>query len=137
MRGNWLFYRGQFNAFPFRVENVTKRKVGYHATPGESRMHYLRLREEVKPIPLTAELLERNDFERKEEYEKYELHVGEAEVWVILRDSGDDGDLPHSLHIEGNERRRIPVHYHNTVCYLHELQNALRLCGIEKEIIAY
>jgi hypothetical protein len=34
MRGNWLFFRNQVNTFAFRVENVTKRKVGYHTKPG-------------------------------------------------------------------------------------------------------
>ena len=136
MRGNWLFFRNKVNAFAFQVEQITRRKVGYHAVPGENRMYYLYL-QQCHPIPLDARQLEKNGFERKEEYEKYELHVGEAEVWVILHDSGDDGEKHHCLHIEGNERRGIPVHYHNTVCSLHELQNALRLCGIEKEIIAY
>ena len=76
MRGNWLYYRGQFNAFPFRVENVTKRKVGYHTKPGESRMQYLRLNEEVQPIPLDARQLEKNG---------WKLNGDDAmkEVWKI------------------------------------------------------
>ena len=36
--GDKLFYKGQFNAFDFRVEQVTKHKVGYHAEPYEHRM---------------------------------------------------------------------------------------------------
>ena len=49
--GDRLYYKGQFNAFDFRVEQVTKRKIGYHAEPQEHRMHYLRL-DEVQPILL-------------------------------------------------------------------------------------
>ena len=59
MRGNWLYYRGRWNAFPFRVEQVTKKKVGYHAEPGENRMLYLRLCE-CQAIPLDARQLEKN-----------------------------------------------------------------------------
>ena len=59
--GDLLYYKGQFNAFPFKVESITKKKVGYHAEPNEHRIYYLRL-SECKPIPLTPEILEKNGF---------------------------------------------------------------------------
>ena len=31
MRKDWLYYKGKMNAFPFQVEQVTKKKIGYHA----------------------------------------------------------------------------------------------------------
>ena len=83
MIGDWLQYKGQYNAFTFRVEQITKRKVGYHAEPGECRIHHLRLCE-CQPIAITKEILERNGFERKVEYEKYEWCEGNVELWVIL-----------------------------------------------------
>lgn len=132
MIGDWLWYQGQFNAFPLKVEQVTKRKIGYHAEPGENRMHYLRLNE-VQPIPITPEFLERNGLRHKEEYEKYEWSEGYVEIWVILGDSGEEGEKQNVIHIEDG-RRGIPKCHHNTIAFVHELQNALRLCKIEKEI---
>ena len=136
MRGNWLYYRGQFNAFPFRVEQITKKKVGYHAEPGENRMHYLRLNEEVQPIPLTAELLEKNGFEKiipngytspQQEYvlagdyeDVYAEEINDG-TWKIDVDC-TEFDLPRQTAM---------------ISYLHQLQNWFRLCGIEREIIAF
>ena len=39
MIGDRLAYKGQYAAFDFRVEQVTKHKVGYHVEPGESRKY--------------------------------------------------------------------------------------------------
>lgn len=38
-RGNWLFFRNNVRAFAFKVEQVTRRKVGYHAESGEARIY--------------------------------------------------------------------------------------------------
>jgi hypothetical protein len=84
----------------------------------------------LSPIPLTDEILTANGFERKKEYAKYEWSEGYVEIWVILDDTGEGRNV---IHIE-DERRGIPIHYHNTITFVHELQHALRLCGIEKEI---
>lgn len=61
--GDWLYYKGQFNAFPFKVESITKKKVGYHAESNEHRIYYLRL-SECKPILLSPEILEKNGFNK-------------------------------------------------------------------------
>ena len=66
MIGDWLFYKGQVAAFPFKVEQITKKKVGYHAEPCENRMHYLIL-SECDPIPLTPEILEKNGFKTEDD----------------------------------------------------------------------
>ena len=129
--GDWLYYKGQFNAFPFKVESITKKKVGYHAEPNEHRMHYLRL-SECKPIPLTPEILEKNGFEKV--YDKYKLPNYRIK-WKSYTDfyftvfTGVDGYWnPIGLNVITGG---IPA----TVDYVHQLQNALRLCGIKKEIV--
>lgn len=126
MIGNWLLYKGRYNTFPFRVEQITKRKVGYHAEPGECRMHYLRLCE-CQPILLTTEILEKNGFE---------LHEGEMGMYgvttspyYVIKGSPYifcDGD-PFSVWFEDEVN----------IKYVHELQNILRLCRIEREIVIY
>lgn len=134
MRGNWLYYRGQFNAFPFRVENVTKRKVGYHTKPGESRMQYLRLNEEVQPIPLDARQLEKNGWKLNGDDAKFAPGTWTGGGLMLKQEPDCDGfRIVVTSDYDDEDTNRTPFVLH----YLHELQNALRLRGIEKEIIAY
>ena len=47
MIGDWI----QIDGIPRQVQAITKKKVGYHITPNECRMHYARLSEcEYLPI---------------------------------------------------------------------------------------
>ncbi len=122
MIGDWLFYKGQFNAFPFKVEQITKRKVGYHAEPNEGRLHYIIL-SECKPIPITPEFLKRNGF-------------GKAQSLYFLKSLNKIYPCP--FFIEYNTVNNclfvndgmIPM----PITYVHQLQHVLRLCGIEKEV---
>ena len=122
MIGDRLAYRGQFAAFDFRVEQVTKRKVGYHAEPGENRMHYLRLNE-VQPIPLTPERLEWNGFEK---------------VQNLLVLQWENGVYPSMIFVEYNPENYClfinDMMFPKPVRFLHELHHILIDCGIEKEI---
>ena len=114
--GDWLYYKGQFNAFHFKVESITKKKVGYHVEPNEHRMYYLRL-SECKLIPLTPEILEKNGFVVESRY----FH-GEPILYCVLVD-GLWIDISGENYFEGKLE------------YVHQLQHALKLCGIKKEII--
>lgn len=122
MVGDWLWYQGQFNAFPLKVEQVTKRKVGYHAEPGENRMHYLRLNE-VHPIPITPEILERNEFEK---------------VQNLLVLQWENGVYPSMIFVEYNPENYClfinDMMFPKPVRFLHELHHILMDCDIEKEI---
>lgn len=134
MRGNWLYYRGRWNAFPFRVEQITKKKVGYHAEPGENRMYYLRLNEEVKPIPLDARQLEKNGWKLNDEDAKFTPGTWTGGGLMLKQEPDGDGfRIVVTSDYDDEDTNRTPFVLH----YLHELQNALRLRGIEKEIIAY
>ena len=134
MRGNWLFFRNQVNAFAFRVEQITKKKVGYHAELGENRMLYLRLNEEVQPIPLTAELLEKNGWKLNDEDAKFVPGTWTGGGLMLEQEPDGDGfRIVVTSDYDDEDTNRTPFVLH----HLHELQNALRLRGIEKEIIAY
>ena len=122
MVGDWLWYQGQFNAFPLKVEQVTKRKVGYHADPHENRMYYLRLHE-VQPIPITPEILERNKFEK---------------VHNLLVLQWENGVYPSMIFVEYNPENYClfinDMMFPKPVRFLHELHHILMDCDIEKEI---
>lgn len=128
-RKDWLYYKGRFNAFPFQVEQITRKKIGYHAEPNENRIYYLRP-SECYPIPLTKEWIARN-FPLNEEYQLkfgsedtfyYQIDANGKKwnlVWTIKKDE-------EYLFIEDDPLIKMR--------YIHELQHVLKLCGINKEI---
>lgn len=82
----------------------------------------------LEPLPLTPEILEKNGFKEygdtgwwlvAEDY--YDIHIYERSdsVWLYRYESAEL-DTPHTQ---------------TTIGHVHELQHALRLCGIEKEIV--
>lgn len=87
---------------------------------------------DFKAVEVTPEILEKNGFKRIEPYEKYEWNERNSEIWIIMGDS-NDGEKLNVIHIN-SWQHRIPVCYHNTIQYVHHLQQALRLCGIDKKI---
>ena len=97
--------------------------------------------DEIEPIPLTPEILEKNGFEKTQIHgEKQDdiflcfdgeiiIEVGIYDPNFILihyryetPDGINSGELSSIVKVDGGK------------FYLHELQHALRLCGIEKEI---
>ena len=57
--GNLVMYNGEV----VRVEQITKKKIGYHTKPNETRMNYARLCE-IEPIPITEDLLLKIGFKK-------------------------------------------------------------------------
>ena len=76
----------------------------------------------LEPIPLTAEILEKNGFDMDD----YTVHFKEDEHYMLELVFEDD-ELKWTINC--NEYTIMNFEY------VHELQHALRLCGIEKEII--
>ena len=91
---------------------------------------------DVIPIPLTQEILEKNEFEnitsRLESSEQY-IHLYEINDDIVI------GELPSGFNIcieRYNGDYDVYEHFQFcSICFVHELQHALRLCGIEKNII--
>lgn len=79
---------------------------------------------ELKPIPVTAETLEKNGFY----YENNVGHVLEHYDYEIIYNMWG-----HELRILENRKQILNLEYFDKM-YVHELQHALRLCGINKEI---
>lgn len=64
--GNLVCYNGKV----VKIEQITKRKIGYHTKPNETRMNYARLCE-IKPILITEERLTKIGFILPEHKEFY------------------------------------------------------------------
>lgn len=102
-----------------QVAATHKRKVAYHACT--SKLSWVR-EGLLRPIPLTREILEKNGM-------KFRTNVGwfaeDDEYFLEISTKGDNvywtiNDWEYSI-LKLN--------------YVHELQHALRLCEIEKEIV--
>lgn len=107
MIGDWVKSRG-------KVERVREVYDGYICTDSFEDSHDYHF----DPIPLTPEILEKNGF------------VYNAIPFV---DSWEQFGL--ALYRGGNGYRiNCGINVSLIIDYVHELQNVLRLCGIEKEI---
>ncbi len=88
--------------------------------------------EDLEPIPVTPEILEKNSFQKQAgevwEYDIFSKDKSLASMIVWRRDYATPSLMIRSFVLQyGTYSRR-------DIKYIHELQHALRLCGIEKEI---
>lgn len=82
----------------------------------------------VQEIPITPEILEKNGFGYIEnDVNLSHYYLGESHVCINM-----------DLHIGTNHDGHFWLNYHNNdiygLRYVHQLQNALHICGIEKTI---
>ena len=91
--------------------------------------------DEIEPIPLTKEILEKNEF-KKSNF----LHVDGQYQWMWWENTFISVTLwCRELNNDTKDGMMLKIEAPTiTLCikvnYVHELQHALRLCGIEKEI---
>ena len=92
--------------------------------------------EYLDPIPLTPEILEKNGFDYEKTHDVWILEYGEIVIEVgiyhpdfinvsykqITPDGNNEGNISNICKVDGSD------------IMTHELQHALRLCGIKKEI---
>lgn len=74
----------------------------------------------IHPIPITAEILEKNGFERLLERDLF--YHSEAGLEVVF----EDGEWMHTINLH-----EYTIH---TISGVHHIQHLLRFCGCEKEI---
>lgn len=109
---------------PYQVYKINGDGDGYYGIHlknkgAEARLEFY----DIHPIPLTSKILEKNGFI----YQDEKVWGKKKEGITIELDFGKYATLDHKGFwcIGGNAE----IHY------VHELQHALRLCGIEKEIV--
>ena len=90
---------------------------------------------EVKPIPLTQEILKKNGFIYDDNWHISWIEVGNYRIDVSF---DYDGKVNYIEITEQGKGFSIPsereILYLTHIKYVHELQHALKLCKIEKEI---
>lgn len=125
-----------FNKNIYKIEEISKKgwaHITYNLIDGrECRVGLASdyILDELTPVPLTAEILEKNGFKF------YCTDVFEEWKSKDKRITMHDKEYPNSfnkwsVHIDTEDMRTMGYF---EITYVHELQHALRLCGINKEI---
>ena len=83
--------------------------------------------DELSPIPITQEILEKNGF-AVDQYAIFHLNDTFGMIGIFYNEDFKKWDLDVSLDERNNKRVHIDIDS------VHELQHALRLCRINKEI---
>lgn len=126
MIGDWV----RISNFRTNIPSWRGRNVRVECLPDDTRIrtyftkkyydnYSVDKEDEIEPIPLTADILEKNGFERDPE-----------SGWMIfVLDCGEISWLGTILNIRGDN-----TEYLNLVdcMFVHELQHALRLCGLDE-----
>lgn len=132
MIGDWVFTRGN-------IEKVTSVYDGYICTEHyeDSHDYYF------DPIPITPEILEKNGFIYKDAAHNnfrgvWVCNVGRCNNVFIQFTDKVAIEIHNELWRKDEKGRADLVSFCRDWCevlFVHELQHALRLCGIEKEIV--
>ena len=132
MIGDWVFCEGQPTPSNVTIESICENGVWFNGEQYEGAASYDR----IFPIPITPEILEKNGFE-KLDFSHY--HINNR---ALVLDADGKWDGPLSWHLVVTEmdtnakgQRVVLDYYVATIKYVHQLQHALRLYGIEKEIV--
>jgi hypothetical protein len=107
---------------PIKITTVSENCVSYYSNKLE--LYITLSSEDIEPIPLTPEILEKNGFgcDRNDGY-------------AILR-LEDNSELLYYFHEYKLTRfYKSEIIFRCQCVYAHQLQRALKLCGIDKEII--
>jgi hypothetical protein len=104
-----------------RIAAIHRKKVAYHACNNSFSWVRVGL---LQPIPLTPEILEKNGFEQKQS----KFINGDIEIIFTIK--GFSFWSKKTIEIAHGSGSKI----NNLPCYVHQLQHALRICGINKEI---
>lgn len=127
MVGDWVLL---FDETPVRVDCVGNIEVYLTEPRGQHELDWHVTYEHIKPIPLTPEILEKNGFVLSEKSSSKPYQIRENSVYIsVIVYKG-------RLNARYHERSNKPMNAMQIDCnYVHELQHALRLCGIDKEIV--
>ena len=122
MIGDWFWYGG----IGFKVAEIKGREIVSELmvdTQTRMGMDIKTTADKLHHIRLTRELLEKNGWE---EYNRTERFYNEDAQVLVLVKSVDSENL---WWWYSGQNPLIPINY------VHQLQHALRLCGIKKEIV--
>ena len=121
--GDWVRYNGK----EYTIASIYMAAEGY---PHEAELTYQGIScgcvyiGHLQPIPITAEILEKNGFKRStSQFIVYHTD----KVWISYDKPSETWSV--TMYINDNTSN-----LHANILHIHELQHALRLAGVDKEI---
>ena len=132
MVGDWVL---NDEGTPYRVAQVND--CCYDGNSSDLMLENGDTYTDIKPIPLTAEILVKNGWKNEFDKKPYMTfyHLEDERYWLLWCIS------EHTLDIQRQNKTLLDQY---NLCaervviaceYVHQLQHALRLCGIDKEIV--
>lgn len=128
MLGDWVL----LTDYPVRVISIARDGIYFEDRFGKGACSF----DKIQPVPLTAEILEKNGFEKCNEdtdgaiqYEFGSPALG-IDIWINTKPC-----LLGAWRTWEGETKSYTMVEELPINYVHELQHVLRLCGIEKEIV--
>ncbi len=117
--GDWVEIEGE----PARTLRVTT--VGRSIFKGLSGQIYGSLGGDISPLPITSKILEKNGFKKNGEYNEWSIGKRNERPFIGV-----------SLALQAMRVTHFgsDIFIESKVVYVHQLQHALRLAGVEKEI---
>lgn len=138
--GDWVRYKGK----ECTIASIYMAAEGY---PHEVALTYQGICcgcayiDHLEPIPITAEMLEQNGFTRRNS--EFPIYEYTTLLGKILRTTQVHLTTPQSINVFLHDttiergyyhREKTSVHILRDELYVHDLQRALRLAGLDKEI---
>ena len=148
MIGDWVTFKDCQHENPMPIKIIA---IGFQADEeddclvqinGDKACDIMTIDDEIVGIPITAEILEKNGFkiDKNETYCKryfFACNLGKIPQTVVEFSFYGEGVSANTLFKCWTKPQSCDGENSIHICdlkYVHELQHALRLCGIEKEI---
>ena len=130
--GDWI--NQKINDGAYQVQWIEREKVGLIKYTGTEEDGSIRLTAVplsfIEPIPLTPEILEKNGFRKLDRFNEYVIGEWDSNPFIAVR-LAEKFVEPTILVKNGGTSAHL---FGSRGEYVHQLQNALRLAGVEKEI---
>ena len=132
MIGDWVYFEDK----PIKIRNIFEEEINLKFNEFSGLVDDSIHESYISPIPLTSEILKKNGFTKKTQFidwsEKIIYTINE-DFYIIENYFEFDKFTLCKLYKDSDEG--TIVIYITRVDNVHELQHALKLCGIDKEII--
>ena len=130
MIGDWLKH---YNGTPMQVTKITTIHFACAKNGGANCWEY---NNKFEPIPLTSEILKKNGFENIDNlYPFPTFRSDDKENYICITIGFPEGNKTKRIYpfIEIDSKDIYVEHI--IINFVHELQHALKLCGVDKEIV--
>lgn len=138
MCGDWvMFEKISFQETPEYLNGQVSKidsELGVIYIKGKSCCY---LEQQIKPIPLTPKVLEKNGFEvQSGAYLTSRWYDKKYKISIMRHASSTDTLMHYCIYLKEDDEYSQLSYVPDFVCeYVHELQHILKLCKIDKEIV--